>query len=123
MSRKPATAEEISNELGKDPETIEPILETMADKGLCKTYKRDSVRYYEGEPFMPGIFEYLFFAGKSSPRDKNIAKLINDYKQAFKAAKGANKMTFPTARVIPVDRTIEAGNTGTVFQFGIRAAL
>jgi Pyruvate/2-oxoacid:ferredoxin oxidoreductase delta subunit len=60
---------------------------------------------------MPGIFEYQFFAGKSSPRDKNIAKLINDYKQAFKAAQGANKMTFPTARVIPVDRTIEAGNT------------
>jgi Pyruvate/2-oxoacid:ferredoxin oxidoreductase delta subunit len=111
MSRKPATAAEISHDIGEDTEKIEPILETMADKGLCKTYKRDGVRYYEGEPFMPGIFEYQFFAGKSTSRDKNIAKLINEYKQAFKAAKGARRMTFPTSRVITVDRTIAAGNT------------
>jgi Pyruvate/2-oxoacid:ferredoxin oxidoreductase delta subunit len=111
MSRKPATAEEISIDMGKGREKIEPILETMADKGLCKTFRRDGVRYYQGEPFMPGIFEYQFITGRSTPKDKKIAKLINDYKQAFKAAKGETKMTFPTTRVITVDRTIEAGNT------------
>lgn len=111
MTRKPATAEEISNEIGKDPEKIEPILETMADKGLCKTYKRDGVRYYEGEPFIPGIFEYQFFAGNSTPKDKKVARLINDYKKAFIAAKGKIRMTFPLSRVITVDKTIEAGNT------------
>ena len=38
MSRKPATSAEISHAMGNDPEKIEPILEAMADKGLCKTY-------------------------------------------------------------------------------------
>jgi Pyruvate/2-oxoacid:ferredoxin oxidoreductase delta subunit len=111
MSRKPATSDEIAAEMGKGAEEIGPILETMADKGLCKTFTRDGTRYYQGEPFMPGIFEYQFFSGKSTPRYKKIAKLIYAYKQACAAAKGDTKMTFPTTRVIPVDRTIDAGNT------------
>jgi len=111
MSRKPATPAEIAAEMGKGAEEIGPILETMADKGLCKTFKRDGLRYYQGEPFMPGIFEYQFITGKSMPRDKKIAKLIYTYKQAYAAAKGETKMTFPATRVITVDRTIDAGNT------------
>jgi Na+-translocating ferredoxin:NAD+ oxidoreductase RNF subunit RnfB len=39
MSRKPSTAGEIAAEMGKGAEEIEPILETMADKGLCKTFE------------------------------------------------------------------------------------
>lgn len=111
MSRKPSKAAEIAAALGKGEEAIEPILEAMADKGLCKTFKRDGIRYYQGEPFMPGIFEYQFIPGKITPKDKKIARLIHDYKTAFETAKGETKMTFPVARVITVDRTIEAGNT------------
>ncbi len=111
MTRNPSTAGEISAGMEKGAEEIEPILETMADKGLCKTFKRDGIRYYQGEPFMPGIFEYQFITGKITPKDKKIARLIHDYKKAFETAKGETKMTFPLSRVITVDRTIEAGNT------------
>lgn len=111
MSRKPSTLEEIAAMTGKKAEEIEPIIEAMADKGLCKTVKRDGIRYYQGEPFMPGIFEYQFFSGRSTPRDKQIARLIGDYKSAYNTAKGETRMTFPLTRVITVDRTIEAGNT------------
>ncbi len=111
MSRKPSTAGEIAAMAGKGMEEIEPTLEAMADKGLCKTFKRDEIRYYQGEPFMPGIFEYQFISGRSSSKDKQIARLIHDYKAAFNAAKGERRMTFPLTRVITVDRTIEAGNT------------
>jgi len=111
MSRKPATVAEIAADMGEGNAAIEPILEAMADKGLCKTFVRDGVRYYQGEPFMPGIFEYQFISGQASARHKEIAGLIHAYKQAYEATRGETPMTFPTSRVIPVDRTIEAGNT------------
>ncbi len=111
MPRKPSTVEEIANELGKPRNDIVAILEAMADKGLCRTFLKDDVRFYQGEPFMPGIFEYQFFTGKTTERDKKIARLIQAYKKAFEAARGEAEMTFPVARVITVDRTINAGNT------------
>ncbi|MFC1880788.1 ATP-binding protein [Thermodesulfobacteriota bacterium] len=111
MPKKPVTAAEIAADMDRDESDIKAILETMADKGLCKTYRQDDVRFYQGEPFMPGIFEYQFMSGKATDRDRKIAGLIKAYKKAFNAARGEVKMTFPITRVIPVDRTIEAGNT------------
>ena len=111
LSRRPATAANVAEALGKPEEQFVAILETMADKGLCKTFVEGNVRYYQGELFMPGIFEYQFISGKTTERAKKIAVLIHSYKKAFQAARGEMKMTFPTARVIPVDRTIGAGNT------------
>ena len=111
MPRKPSTANDIAKELGKPENDIIPTLETMADRGLCKTFLKDDVRYYQGEPFMPGIFEYQFMTGKTTARDKKIARLIHAYKKAFDTARGEARMTFPTTRVITVDKTIDAGNT------------
>ena len=111
MPRKPSTANDIAKELGKPENDIIPTLETMADRGLCKTFLKDDVRYYQGEPFMPGIFEYQFMAGKTTERDKKVARLIHAYKKAFDTARGETRMTFPTTRVITVDKTIDAGNT------------
>ncbi len=111
LPKKPSTANDIAKEMDREEAEIQPILEAMADKGLCRTFKRDGVRYYKGEPFIPGIFEYQFMSGQISQKHKEIANLIFAYKQAYAAAKGATKMTFPTTRVITVDRTIDAGNT------------
>ena len=111
MTKKPSTAQDIAKALGKPENDVVATLETMADRGLCKTFLKDGVRYYQGEPFMPGIFEYQFMPGRVTERDKKIARLIYAYKQAYEAAKGEIKMTFPTTRVITVDRTIDAGNT------------
>ncbi len=111
MPQKPATLSDIAGQLEKSEADIGPILETMANKGLCKTFVRDGIRYYQGEPFMPGIFEYQFMPGQTTERDKKIAGLIKAYKNAFNAARGNVPMTFPVTRVITVDRTIEAGNT------------
>jgi len=111
LPRKPAPAADIANELGRDEKELQTILEEMADKGLCKTFIRDGVRLYQGVPFIPGIFEYQFMDGQSTERHKKIAKLIQAYEQAYEAAQGETKITFPTSRVIPVDRKISAGNT------------
>ena len=111
LTRKPATAGDIAKEIGRDEEEIQGILEVMADKGLCKTFLQNDARVYQGVPFIPGIFEYQFMAGETTQRHKKIARLIHAYEQAYDAAADETKMTFPTSRVIPVERTIDAGNT------------
>jgi Pyruvate/2-oxoacid:ferredoxin oxidoreductase delta subunit len=80
LGRKPLPAGDIAKEMGRDENEIQTILDTMADRGLCKTHKK-------------------------------IAGLSHAYEQAYEAAEGENKMTFPTSRVIVVDRAIDAGNT------------
>ena len=111
LMRKPARAADIAEAMGRDEAELQTILEEMADKGLLTTFVKDGVRLYQGAPFMPGIFEYQFMPGRITERDKKIARLIHAYKKAFEAAKGETQMTFPTTRVITVDKTIDAGNT------------
>jgi Pyruvate/2-oxoacid:ferredoxin oxidoreductase delta subunit len=108
---KPAAAGEIAAALGRDETGTARALDEMADKGLCATFIVNGVRVYRGVPFMPGIFEYQFMSGRATPRERRIAELIHAYKAAFKAATGETRITFPLTRVIPVDRTIQAGNT------------
>jgi Pyruvate/2-oxoacid:ferredoxin oxidoreductase delta subunit len=100
----------VAKQMGREIGQVEGLLEQMADKGLCSTFKTGEDRYYMGVPFMPGIFEYQFLPGRVTGRDKRIAELIHAYKKAYTAAKGERKTTFPVTRVITVDRKIRAGN-------------
>ena len=100
----------IAAEMGRSVEEVAPILEEMADKGLCSAAKKGEMTSYTGPPFVPGIFEYQFMRGTSTDRDKKLAKLIHNYKRAFNAARGPVVEPYPTMRVITVDRVIKAGN-------------
>lgn len=111
LTRKPATAADIAGQIQKDETQTAAMLNEMADQGLCFTTVTGGIRYYQGVPFMPGIFEYQFLPGRSSEREKKIAGLIHLYKKAFTTAKPPAEITFPVTRVIPVDRKISAGNT------------
>jgi Pyruvate/2-oxoacid:ferredoxin oxidoreductase delta subunit len=111
MPAGPATADDIASQMGRDEGQIKAILEQMADKGLCKTFTDKDTRYYQGAPFMLGIFEYQFMRGTTTARDQKLARLIYAYKEAFNSAEGPTKITFPTTRAITVDRKIQAGNT------------
>ena len=104
----PASA--IAAEMGKLEDEVAPILETMADKGLCSAGRMGDTTFYGSLPFVPGIFEFQFMRGTSTARDKKLARLIHSYKTAVDAAKAPQKLTFPATRVIPVDRRIQAGN-------------
>lgn len=103
-------ASTIAAQMGQKEEDVAPILETMADKGLCRAGEMDGTRFYGSIPFVPGIFEFQFMRGTKTERDKKLARLIHDYKTAVDAAKGPPKITFPVERVIPVDRKIQVGN-------------
>lgn len=106
MPRKPIAAGTIAQEMGKKEEDIEKTLEGMANKGLCSTFERDGLRHYMVPPFVPGIFEFLFMAGTSTDRDRKLAQLVHSYKKAVDAIKGPPQVTFPTSRVITVERAI-----------------
>jgi Pyruvate/2-oxoacid:ferredoxin oxidoreductase delta subunit len=83
----------------------------MADKGLCSAGKMGDTTFYGSLPFVPGIFDLQYMRGTNTEKDKRLAKLIHDYKSAVDAVTGPPKITFPTTRVISVDRTIKGGNT------------
>ncbi len=101
----------IAEQMDKSEEEVAPLLEAMADKGLCTAGAFDETTFYGAPPLVPGIFEFQFMRGTVTDRDKKLAKLIHAYKAAVDAAQGPPKVTFPTTRVIPIDRKIQAGNT------------
>ncbi len=103
-------AEEIAKLLGKDLKEVTRILEGMADKGLCTAGTMGEITYYSAPVFVPGIFEFQFMRGTKTERDKKIARLIHAYKAAVDAGQAPPKITYPTTRVIPVDRKIQAEN-------------
>ena len=100
---------EIAKIMGKNEAEIEPVLEAMANKGLCMTLKRDAKHYYQGAPFLFGILEYIFHRGGTTDRDKRLARLIRAYKKAYDKLTVPTQIKFPRTRVISVDRTIETG--------------
>jgi Pyruvate/2-oxoacid:ferredoxin oxidoreductase delta subunit len=103
-------AETIAGSIGKPGEEVKPILEAMADKGLCTSGSMGGVTYYSAPAFVPGIFEFQFMRGTRTERDRKLARLIHAYKAALDAGKSPAKVTYPTNRVIPVDRKIQAEN-------------
>jgi len=104
------TAGEIAKAMEKDVEWVAPLLEAMADKGLCFSIKKGETPVYAGPPFVPGIFEYQFMRGTTTERDRTLARLIQKYKTAVDAARKPLKNVFPAMRVIAVNRTIKAEN-------------
>jgi ferredoxin len=104
-------ADAIAAQMGKEETQIAAILENMADKGLCTAARRRGTMVYGGPPFVPGIFEFQFMRGTRTEKDKKLAVLIKSYKSAFDKALGQPKPAFPMTRVIPIDRTIDAGST------------
>lgn len=110
MPRGVSTAAAIAEAAGRSADEIGPLLEAMADKGLCNAFEKDGQRYYGAPPFVPGIFEYQFMKGTTTEKDRRLARLIHAYKKKVDSVIGAQKMTFPTSRVITVDKKIQAGN-------------
>jgi Pyruvate/2-oxoacid:ferredoxin oxidoreductase delta subunit len=108
MPERPAPALLIAEVLGRDPEDVEGILEAMADKGLCSARIKEGRREYVPVPFVPGIFEFQFMRGTTTERDRRIARLIHAYKEAVDRKAGPPKITFPTERVIPIEKSLDS---------------
>ena len=110
MPKGPFSAQALATSMGRSVEEIEPILEAMANKGLCMAVSKSGTVFYQSARLMPGIFEFQFMSGGTSERDKQIAALIHAYKKAYNQKSDISQPEFPTKRVITVDRTIAANN-------------
>lgn len=105
----PFTPDVIAKETGKSEEEVTEILEDMADKGLCMSFLRKK-RLYFGPALLPGIFEYQFMRGTKTDRDREIARALHRYRNAsLNTTAVPPRAPYPATRVIPVDRTIQAG--------------
>jgi hypothetical protein len=111
MPQGPFTASDLAKEMGWDEGEITNILEAMANNGLCMATKMGQTQYYMAAPFMPGIFEFQLMRGTKTDRDKQLAKLMYDYKKAYEAVEGVAEVKFPTSRVITVDSTVGSEST------------
>lgn len=109
-------AEAIAKGMGKEVDEIRPILEGMANKGLCTAGSMGGATLYNAPVFVVGIFEFQFMRGTKTERDKKLARLIHAYKAAVDAGQGAVKITYPINRVIPVNQKIQVGNTIHTYQ-------
>jgi Pyruvate/2-oxoacid:ferredoxin oxidoreductase delta subunit len=109
-------AEAVAQAMGRTVDEIKPTLEAMADKGLCTTGTMGVVTNYSAPIFVPGIFELQFMRGTKTDRDRKLAHLIHAFKAALDAAQGPPKITYPTSRIIPVDRKVQADNTVHTYQ-------
>jgi ferredoxin len=117
----PATlpAQDLAEKLSKTEEEIIPLLESMADKGTVLSLKKDGRVLYRLLPIMPGIFEFQFMRGTATERDRRLARQFKTYldmamplvTQTITAVKEIT----PPARIIPVEKTIQAGQTVYTF--------
>lgn len=104
------SAAQLAEIMERDAEALGKDLKQMADRGLCSSYMKGDLRLFRAAPFVPGIFEYVFMAGTTTDRDKELAKAIREYKAAWQAETPI-VIPFPLQRVITVDETIESGHT------------
>ena len=103
------TAKDMARQMGRDETDIEKNLEAMADKGLCWAIDKDGTQFYKTARFLH-ILEFVMMPGKTTERDKKIARLRHAYIKACDAKIEAPKPAFPAFRIITVDSFIETGN-------------
>ncbi len=109
MPHRLTTLDKIAPETGMEEGEVGKVLERMADKGLCFAIEHDGKRLYSGLPFIPGIMEHQFMRGTKTELDRNIARVINRYKKAVDNQTEYRPKAFPDGRVIPINKTIDAG--------------
>lgn len=98
----------IAAEMGKSEEEVTPILEAMANKGLCIAVQSKGVCVYRGFPIMPGLLEYQFYRGTKTEKDRKLARLFRAYEEALRAVQDPYQVRFPEQRVLPVNQVINA---------------
>jgi Pyruvate/2-oxoacid:ferredoxin oxidoreductase delta subunit len=103
------TAADLAKETGGDEAEIAVTLKSMANKGLCVSFVKDGTRLFRPAPFVPGIFEFVFYRGTTTDRDRELAKAIHAYEEAWRS-KSAMKLPYPIQRVITVNERVDTGN-------------
>ena len=121
MPLNPVSAEALAPEIGRDPQDVEKIFETMAEKGMVinagavfgVVVEGGEGKQYILIPLMPGSIEIQMVRDVVDDRSKEFARVLQGYFTALSRLKEAGTPTaIPTAslsRVAVAEDTIPAG--------------
>ncbi len=113
------SAPDLAEKLSRPVAEITPLLESMADKATVLTRKKDGVVLYRLLAIMPGMFEFQFMRGTDTERDRRLARMFKAYldiaePMVTQSLAAVNDVTAFT-RIIPVEKTIQTGQTVYTF--------
>ncbi|MBS3948660.1 MAG: 4Fe-4S binding protein [Dethiobacter sp.] len=103
-AKKPAA---IAQKAGLSESETSRHLEAMADKGIVMSRHKDNEKLYGLAPLIPGVFEFPFMKGESTPMRKRLGELWEEYHQEALGASFAGNPT-PLMRVVAVEKSITA---------------
>jgi Fe-S-cluster-containing hydrogenase component 2/DNA-binding transcriptional ArsR family regulator len=109
MSFKTKRISDIAKAAGVSEDTTKQHLESMANKGIIYSRKKEGDQLYALLPTIPGVFEFPFMKGGGTPTHKRLGELWEEYHHEALGASFAGEPT-PLMRVVAVEKSITAGN-------------
>ncbi len=102
----PKPVSHIAEKAGLNPETTLTLCESMADKGIIFSRKKNGTYGYSLVPIIPGIFEFPFMTGQKSAMHLKLGKLWEEYHYESQGAEFGSSPT-PLTRVLPVEESLK----------------
>lgn len=109
MNFKSKSAESIATGSSIPLNEVEKRLDSMADKAIILSRKKDGKKMYSLLPTVPGIFEFSLAKKKEPPMQQKLAGLWDRYNEDEMIESLCGKPT-PQMRVIPIEKAISNRN-------------
>jgi electron transport complex protein RnfB len=109
LSFKGKKIEDIAVSADLDEAVVEEMLESMADRAVLMCRKKGDEKKYSMLPTIPGLFEFPFMKGKTSPMHDKLSGLWEKYHKESMGEEFCGKPT-PQMRVIPVEKSFSMEN-------------
>ena len=112
--------EAISGHVNRPGDVIEPLLESMADKGLVFHRVRKGKSEYKLMAILPGFFEFQFMKGGTTEDDHKMARLFKNYfEKMAEMTKGATWSTCGVGPPNQLPAAIVSAITGGRIRVGL----
>jgi ferredoxin len=102
----PRSVHEIAKIVGISEDEVLDRCETMANKGIVFSRKKEGEIGYALLPTIPGVFEFPFMTGGGTPMHERLGKLWMEYHDEALGNEFAGSRT-PLTRVIAIERTLD----------------
>ncbi|MBN2078464.1 MAG: 4Fe-4S binding protein [Spirochaetes bacterium] len=110
MSFKAKGVDEIAEKAGISSGKASELLESMANKVIIFSKKKEGSMLYGLLPAIPGLFEFPFMKGGGTPELDKLGELWEKY-HAEALGNGFSGNPTPLVRVVPVSESISAQST------------
>ncbi|UCG67379.1 MAG: 4Fe-4S binding protein [Deltaproteobacteria bacterium] len=102
----PRSVQEIAKIVGVSEDEVLDRCESMANKGIVFSRKKEGEVGYALLPTIPGMFEFPFMTGGGTPMHDRLGKLWMEYHHGALGKEFAGSKT-PLTRVIPIERALD----------------